>query len=49
MVNLSLAKALQLQRRDREIQRLARTKTLADIARRFGLTRQRVHQIVRNG
>lgn len=46
-MNLSLQKALALQKRDKVIIRQARRMNLAEIARLHGLTRERVRQIVK--
>ena len=46
-MNLSLQKALALQKRDRLIVRQARRMSLAAVGRLHGLTRERVRQIVR--
>jgi len=46
-MNLSLQKALALQKRDKIIIRQARRMNLAEIARLHGLTRERVRQIVK--
>lgn len=47
-MNKLLERALTLQKRDRAIVRAARKKSLAEIARQHGLTRERVRQIVQS-